>query len=79
MGVVTKISCFMESQMNKNFYKGFEKNASPFEKLRQTIISPKNVWRGRVGAGLVALPAAAYLGFKAVDKTIGAPTPQNDI
>jgi hypothetical protein len=81
--------------MSTSFYEGFEKNAlmkinlkppapvnaasGPFEKLRQAIKSPKNVWRGRAGAAIVAPLAVGTLAYKGIDKTIGAPAPVNDI
>jgi hypothetical protein len=65
--------------IKKAFIKGFEKKAAPFEKLRQAIMSPKNINRGRLGMAITAPAAVAYGGYKAIDKAIGAPSPQHDI
>jgi hypothetical protein len=64
----------------KHFFDGFEKKAScalkTASKFKSWIDANRN--RAKTSMKVLAAPAVAYGGYKAFDKTFGAPDPVND-
>lgn len=73
-----------KSTIMNNFEQGFQKQAAAngfvglADRVRASLTKPSHVLKTKMGMGVVGAGALTYGGYKAVDKAIGAPTPQNE-